>query len=203
MSWIGNLWRGMSPCMEPGIDGCVVWWDAWAAIGTSAAVAVALLTPLVRQRLNSRRLNAIIALQFGDEIAMASATLKILADHYPVGKEDYRRTGERLSLDAEYRNAMAGGVRWLKRLGDASLDFGQLPEGAELKAVVIFATAIHCCKALGTTVEELASSEDGGSVEDWLEAMQVYEREYVRANASVARALSFCQECLSNVDPVR
>ncbi|MBH1486517.1 hypothetical protein I5U45_09720 [Stenotrophomonas maltophilia] len=40
MSWIGNLWRGVSPCMEPGVGDCVVWWDGWA-------VAVALFAALL------------------------------------------------------------------------------------------------------------------------------------------------------------
>ncbi|MGE8283672.1 MAG: hypothetical protein ACN6PX_07400 [Stenotrophomonas lactitubi] len=39
MSWIGNFWRGVSPCMEPGVGDCVVWWDGWAvAVALFAAV---------------------------------------------------------------------------------------------------------------------------------------------------------------------
>lgn len=41
-SW-EQLWNGISPCMEPGVGDCVVWWDAWAASGALAAAAVAVL----------------------------------------------------------------------------------------------------------------------------------------------------------------
>ena len=38
MSWV----EGISTCSQLGVDGCVVWWDAWAAIGTISAVVTAL-----------------------------------------------------------------------------------------------------------------------------------------------------------------
>ncbi|MBH1404540.1 hypothetical protein I5U28_03185 [Stenotrophomonas maltophilia] len=38
MSW----WNGLSTCWPPGEGDCVVWWDAWAAIGTVGAVICAL-----------------------------------------------------------------------------------------------------------------------------------------------------------------
>lgn len=38
MSWV----EGFSTCSQLGVDGCVVWWDAWAAIGTISAVVTAL-----------------------------------------------------------------------------------------------------------------------------------------------------------------
>ncbi|WP_143062945.1 hypothetical protein [Stenotrophomonas indicatrix] len=43
MSW----WKAFSTCWPPGQDGCVVWWDAWAAVGTVLAVVVALGLALV------------------------------------------------------------------------------------------------------------------------------------------------------------
>jgi hypothetical protein len=45
MSWL----KAFSTCWPPGQDGCVVWWDAWAAIGTVLAVGVALFLALVEQ----------------------------------------------------------------------------------------------------------------------------------------------------------
>ncbi|MBN4936493.1 hypothetical protein JY409_00255 [Stenotrophomonas maltophilia] len=35
-----SLWSGISPCMNLGVDGCVVWWEAWAAIAAGIAAAV-------------------------------------------------------------------------------------------------------------------------------------------------------------------
>lgn len=38
MGWL----NGISQCTDLGADGCVIWWDAWAAIGTVGAVICAL-----------------------------------------------------------------------------------------------------------------------------------------------------------------
>ncbi len=35
-----NFWSGFSPCMNLGVDGCVVWWEAWAAIAAGIAAVV-------------------------------------------------------------------------------------------------------------------------------------------------------------------
>lgn len=49
MSW----WNAISTCWPPGQGGCVVWWDAWAAVGTiSAAIAAVWLgtKPIIARR---------------------------------------------------------------------------------------------------------------------------------------------------------
>lgn len=47
MSALQQLWNGISPCMEPGVGGCAVWWDAWAVIVASVGLAVAMLNVVV------------------------------------------------------------------------------------------------------------------------------------------------------------
>lgn len=47
MDW----WFGFSQCWPPGQDGCVVWWDAWAAVGAWAAVITTALLGFVTYRL--------------------------------------------------------------------------------------------------------------------------------------------------------
>jgi len=42
MSALQQLWNGISPCMEPGVGDCVVWWDAWAVIAGASAAGVAI-----------------------------------------------------------------------------------------------------------------------------------------------------------------
>ncbi len=37
-----QLWKGMSPCTSPGVGDCVVWWEAWAAVGALLGVAATL-----------------------------------------------------------------------------------------------------------------------------------------------------------------
>ncbi|WP_141098710.1 hypothetical protein [Stenotrophomonas pavanii] len=41
MSGLQQLWNGISPCMEPGVADCVVWWDAWAVVVAILGVVVA------------------------------------------------------------------------------------------------------------------------------------------------------------------
>lgn len=50
MSWV----EGFSTCSQLGVDGCVVWWDAWAAIGTIAAVVTALALANAESRRRKR-----------------------------------------------------------------------------------------------------------------------------------------------------
>lgn len=47
MDW----WVGFSQCWPPGQGGCVVWWDAWAAIGAFAAVITTAVLGVVTYRL--------------------------------------------------------------------------------------------------------------------------------------------------------
>lgn len=41
MSSLGQLWKGISPCMEPGVGECVVWWDAWGVLVATIAAVIA------------------------------------------------------------------------------------------------------------------------------------------------------------------
>jgi len=51
MSWLSNLWDGMSPCMTPGVDRCVVLWDAWAVIVAALAIGATLFLGYMTLRL--------------------------------------------------------------------------------------------------------------------------------------------------------
>lgn len=47
MSALQQLWNGISPCMEPGVGDCVVWWDAWGVAVAFAALAVGCVNVVV------------------------------------------------------------------------------------------------------------------------------------------------------------
>ncbi|WP_157355496.1 hypothetical protein [Stenotrophomonas maltophilia] len=47
MSSLQQLWHGISPCMEPGVGDCVVWWDAWGVAVAFAALAVGCVNVVV------------------------------------------------------------------------------------------------------------------------------------------------------------
>ena len=43
MKWV----KGFSPCMELGVDGCVVWWDAWVVVLASMALMMSIAAFIV------------------------------------------------------------------------------------------------------------------------------------------------------------
>ncbi|HGM6729758.1 TPA: hypothetical protein ACKQBZ_004690 [Stenotrophomonas maltophilia] len=46
-----QLWHGISPCMEPGVGGCVVWWDAWAVLIAAFSVGATVFLGVMTLRL--------------------------------------------------------------------------------------------------------------------------------------------------------
>lgn len=51
MSGLQQLWSGISPCMQPGVADCVVWWDAWAVVVSSIAVLATVFLGFMTLRL--------------------------------------------------------------------------------------------------------------------------------------------------------
>lgn len=78
--------QGFTECWWPG-PSCKVWWEAWAAIGTVAAVFTAVLAPEIHRLWIRRRANAVFAAAYLDSIMKAAVHLAFLGSHYPVGAE--------------------------------------------------------------------------------------------------------------------
>lgn len=73
MSW----WNAFNTCWPPGESGCVVWWDAWAAIGTICATlaAVALgLAPLLARRQHAKAVARIANIRLGIQLLHIGAS---------------------------------------------------------------------------------------------------------------------------------
>lgn len=198
MSW----WNAVSTCWPPGQDGCVVWWDAWAAMGTMVGVLIALLAPLIRQWRNARRLNAIIALRFADELALAGAGLHVLSEAFPVSDATTRLTTARKLIENEpYRVRFVMAAQEVARLGEASIDFGQLPLSGSLKLTVEIARARFAAKAVSGTVLFLTKSDMVGPPEALAEALTTYKEELSDAVICVDSAMSHCRKAVANFNP--
>ncbi|MDQ4681406.1 hypothetical protein [Stenotrophomonas maltophilia group sp. RNC7] len=65
---LAQIWSGMSPCMTPGLGDCVVWWDAFAAVGAIGAVIATVVLGVFTYRLGVAANNA------------SDAALKLAAD---------------------------------------------------------------------------------------------------------------------------
>lgn len=200
MSW----WNAFSTCWPPGQDGCVIWWDAWAAMGTMIGVLIALLAPLIRQWRNARRLNAIIALRFADELALAKAALTILARSYPtIDPASRLSTAKKLIESEKYRAGFIGAAEKIAPLGDAALDFGQLPLGGSLKLTLEVARAVFAAKAVSGTVIYLMKPGSDQAVEVLALALETYQREYGDAMICVSTALTQCSIATAAYNPRR
>lgn len=67
MSW----WNAVSTCWPPGEAGCVVWWDAWAALGTIGAAMAAVtlgLAPMLARRHHARAVARIANIRLGIQL---------------------------------------------------------------------------------------------------------------------------------------
>jgi len=73
MSWLNAL----STCWTPGQGGCVVWWDAWAAVGTICATMAAVclgLAPMVARRQHAKAVARIANIRLGIQLLHIGAS---------------------------------------------------------------------------------------------------------------------------------
>jgi len=76
MSW----WSAFSTCWPPGQGGCVVWWDAWAAIGTIGATAAAValgLAPMLARRQHAKAVARIANIRLGIQLLHLGASCEL------------------------------------------------------------------------------------------------------------------------------
>lgn len=76
------FWWTFVRCWPLG-EKCEVNWDAWAAVGTCAAVAVALCGPAISRALVRKKANALFAMAYRKDLISAMVGLNSIADEYP------------------------------------------------------------------------------------------------------------------------
>lgn len=74
LGFIRSKAYGVSECWSLS-ETCAINWDAWAAVGTCAAVAVALFWPTVQRRFVRRKANALFALTYRTDLIDTTALL--------------------------------------------------------------------------------------------------------------------------------
>lgn len=78
MSW----WNAVSTCWPPGQGDCVVWWDAWAAVGTIGAAVIALwfgLAPVRGHRRRAKVVGKIAGIRLGIQMLHLGASCELAA----------------------------------------------------------------------------------------------------------------------------
>lgn len=98
-----SMLDGMSQCwwLSPT---CVVNWDAWAAVGTCAAVLVALFGPAIQRLAVRRRVNAMFAIGIKADLLSAMNHLEEMRRRFSFGTDSDESW-------YEHRSIIKGGVR--------------------------------------------------------------------------------------------
>lgn len=81
-----SMLDGVSQCWWLS-SACLVNWDAWAAVGTVAAVFAAILAPAIQRRFVRVKANALFALAYQTDITKAAVRMDSLRKQFPLSPE--------------------------------------------------------------------------------------------------------------------
>lgn len=209
-----SLWSGISPCMNLGVDGCVVWWEAWAAIAAGGAALVTGVLGYVTYRLavatteaTKTSVKLAAAVKLSDEqhkVREAQLLGRLIFPEVVQSAQHYKKLFEELgapgALDDVYN--VAGGKDLLVRLAGGP---GQPRCNEDVGRLAVFSARI--CDALGqglgyvSTAKEVAKHFERKSSRENDEAMLKEVTIQVRG---AARCFEVAKEELKNllhVDP--
>lgn len=144
-----SMLDGVSQCWWLS-ETCVVNWDAWAAVGTVAAVFAAVFAPSIQQRLVRRKATALFVAAYMHDLVDAHACLRKVDNETPVGKDTERS----IAVDAhhlvsrEHRVNYADNLKFgLSRLAGREVDLTKWP-AVDLHAATGIVIAIETVKAV-------------------------------------------------------
>ncbi|MBH1778231.1 hypothetical protein I5W36_16565 [Stenotrophomonas maltophilia] len=200
MSQLQQLWNGISPCMEPGIGGCVVWWDAWAAVGTVLAVFTAIFGPSIQRRFFLRKkANAVFAAAYRSDTLMARIILDGLIESFPVSAETDPDSAapvvHPLADSAEEREYFEQYTEKLSSLANREVDGSKWP-AADLDLILAVAHAVQSAKDV-VRLGKQVNGEDAGRrgwdiMEDMFRSVMSSAKEDIGfADRSLARATDY------------
>lgn len=136
-----SMLDGVSQCWWLSED-CVVNWDAWAAVGTVAAVFAAVLAPSIQRALVRRKANALFALAFRGDIINVRIRLESIRDAYPMRDRDGAAWAVEtlLAQNDAHREDFLERAKWLDILTSREVDLTRWPAvDLDLAAKVVLA----------------------------------------------------------------
>lgn len=160
MSALQQLWNGISPCMEPGVGDCVVWWDAWAAVGTVLAVFTAIFGPAIQRRFILRKkANAVFAAAYRNDTLRAKIFLDGLIKTYPIAAQtdEAALVEAKLKESPEEREDFEEYAAKMSCLADREVDGSKWP-AADLDLILAVAHAVQSAKEVVRLGKHLNSS---------------------------------------------
>ncbi|SNT81621.1 hypothetical protein [Stenotrophomonas sp. CC120222-04] len=180
-----SMLDGMSQCWWLS-ETCVVNWDAWAAVGTCAAVLVALFAPAIQRLVVRRRVNAMFAIGMKADLFSAMNHLEELNKRFRFGShsdEDW----------SEHRSVIQGGARAdelqafvqaLAPLAEREIDLTKWSV-VDLRLASKVSLAIASLKDFRSTAMWAASIVED---DDWERTSKLLQRALLRASIDVVEA---------------
>lgn len=152
---------------------CVVNWDAWAAIGTVAAVFAAIFAPTIQRLLVRKRANAMFALAFRVDLLTALTTVRDIRRRYPFGmKNGEASAAEALALtDVKFREDLNSHVNDLDLLTSRDVDLTKW-SGVDVGLAAKVALAIETTRHLQQAFRALVAAADSGDAADFFEIVE-------------------------------
>ncbi|HFF6004420.1 hypothetical protein [Stenotrophomonas maltophilia] len=157
-----SMLDGVSQCWLLS-ETCVVNWDAWAAIGTVAAVFTAVFAPEIQRLLVRKKTNAMFALAYRTDLFAALDTVERLRSQYPFGQG----TGEAFAAEAllltdeSFRAALTQDANALDVLMVRDVDLTKWP-GVDVRLAAKVALAVETTRNLHKLYTNLAvAGRDG------------------------------------------
>jgi len=165
---------------------CVVNWDAWAAVGTVAAVFAAIFAPALQRLLVRRRANALFALAYRGDILFAAIKVRRIKKQFPVGtNNDAAWAAEALlSTDKAVRAELAELAETLNVLTEREVDLTKWP-AVDLRLAAKIALAIETVRHFQQAAVLLT---EPGEEPNWTENFATVERMLKGAGAALEAA---------------
>ncbi|MDV3437322.1 hypothetical protein R1H25_17825 [Stenotrophomonas sp. C2852] len=165
---------------------CEVNWDAWAAIGTCAAVVIALFGPAIHRMVGRRKANALFALAYRTDIQGALARLENLNSRFPLDPkgDSAWAVHETLTKEGQFRTNFIEICGRLDELTGREVDLTKWP-------AVDWSLAAKVAMAIETTAHFQMGARLLADVQDdvsWSVMMQAAHLAHVRATTDVATA---------------
>lgn len=185
MGLLQQLWdmrKGISECWWLS-DTCAVNWNAWAAVGTVAAVFAAIFAPALQRLLVRRRANALFALAYRGDLLIAAIKVRRIKKQFPVGtNNDAAWAAEALlSTDKAVREDFAALAEALDVLTSREVDLTKWP-AVDLRLAAKIAVAIESARNFQQAA--LLVTEPGDDP-NWTENFATVEKVLRRAGAAL------------------
>ncbi|MGE8282845.1 MAG: hypothetical protein ACN6PX_03135 [Stenotrophomonas lactitubi] len=139
---------------------CAVNWNAWAAIGTVAAVFAAIFGPSLQRMLIRRKANALFAFAFRGDVITVLVKLASIRDQFPIEKGHGAAWAaqELLRKDESARTDFMARARSLDVLTKRDLDMSKWP-AVDLDLAAKLARAMESVRHFQMGAEVLATPE--------------------------------------------